>query len=101
MSIAFNKATTITKESELDFGKYNGCVVEDILREDPDYIAWCISETDKFFSRDIIKEIVSYLRLRISLLTKKEKPKYKSKYRDENFNIYSDMDTYFDDDIPF
>lgn len=38
-----------TQNSLLKFGKYNGSILEDIAKTDPNYINWCIINLDHFY----------------------------------------------------
>lgn len=47
-----------TQNSLLKFGKYNGSILEDIAKTDPNYINWCIINLDHFYlSEEAIEEL--------------------------------------------
>jgi hypothetical protein len=47
-----------TENSLLKFGKYNGSILEDIAKTDPNYINWCIINLDHFYvSEDAIEQL--------------------------------------------
>ncbi len=41
----------------LNFGKYSGRLVEDVIEEDPQYIAWCIDTDAAEFDEEVIQLI--------------------------------------------
>ena len=40
----------------LNFGKYEGETVENIIKQDNQYIGWCISEVESFYITDTVYE---------------------------------------------
>ena len=47
-----------TQNSLLKFGKYNGSILEDIAKTDPNYINWCIINLDHFYlSEEAIEQL--------------------------------------------
>ncbi len=48
----------IDLDKELSFGKYFGRKVKDIIKEDPEYIKWMISNRKSFLvGKDVLDEI--------------------------------------------
>lgn len=84
MSIQFNNLSNQINSNDIfTFGKYYKCKVEDILEEDPGYIAHLMANTNMKFSEYIREEAI-----------RKSRPRYKN-YWDE-----SGTDQYWDD-VPF
>jgi hypothetical protein len=61
MSKLFSTVGTLTLDSELTFGKYEGCTVYDALSADPTYIAWLYVEAGKSFKEEVKKVLVTRL----------------------------------------
>lgn len=57
----------LTRKDRLEFGKYTGYSIEEILTIDPSYLLWCIKNVNLFaLQEDIVKEAES----RLDLLSK-------------------------------
>jgi hypothetical protein len=90
--------TAIGLDDTLDFGKYQstGLTVQDILKEDPDYIRWIMNNMEKYFYESVHEELE-----RSKSTRKIGWGKHKSSvYTDEYHNVFSDQDDWFED-IPF
>ncbi len=44
-------------DSLMPFGKYLGEQVEDLIYDDPSYLAWCVSEEVTPFDDEVIKKL--------------------------------------------
>ena len=49
---------TYTQNSLIKFGKYNGSILEDVAKSDPNYINWCIIKLDHFYLSEETVEIL-------------------------------------------
>jgi len=82
-----NEKEKITLDSKLEFGKYCGSKISEILVKDPKYIKWCL-EKNIFGLSENDKEI-----LEISIVSKQDS--YSNKEFDDSF-----MDDSLEIDLP-
>ncbi len=52
------KAKTYLLSDKLDFGKYKGWILKDLIKHDLSYVQWCIKNNDYF---DITSETQKYI----------------------------------------
>ena len=49
---------TYNLDTQLGFGKYKGCEISEIVKNDPSYLTWCVSHIENFeLSRIVISKI--------------------------------------------
>lgn len=83
-------------DDQFTFGRYIGSTVLDILKDDPSYVSWLMSNTSMQFYQSVHDELFRHVIKRI--------PQHSPRY----YNSYGKMVDYdhdtigdWDDDIPF
>ena len=65
MKKLINNSTLFELTSKLTFGRYKGKILRNIIKKDPDYIAWCFdnikwfdlhTEADEFLQQNLIDD---------------------------------------------
>jgi hypothetical protein len=83
-----------TQNSLLKFGKYNGSILEDIAKTDPNYINWCIINLDHFY---LSEEATEHLRANSGLVISEEATLALEQKRSEISDASDSNDYDFDD----
>jgi hypothetical protein len=83
-----------TQNSLLKFGKYNGSILEDIAKTDPNYINWCIINLDHFY---LSEEALEELRTNSGLVVSEEANLALEQKRSEISDASDSNDYDFDD----
>jgi hypothetical protein len=83
-----------TQNSLLKFGKYNGSILEDIAKTDPNYINWCIINLDHFY---VSEEAIEQLRANSGLVISEEATLALEQKRSEISDASDSNDYDFDD----
>jgi hypothetical protein len=83
-----------TQNSLLKFGKYNGSILEDIAKTDPNYINWCIINLDHFY---LSEEAIEQLRANSGLVISEEATLALEQKRSEISEASDSNDYGFDD----
>jgi len=83
-----------TQNSLLKFGKYNGSILEDIAKTDPNYINWCIINLDHFY---VSEEAIEQLRANSGLVISEEATLALDQKRSEISDASDSNDYNFDD----
>jgi len=83
-----------TQNSLLKFGKYNGSILEDIAKTDPNYINWCIINLDHFY---LSEEAIEHLRANSGLVISEEATLALEQKRSEISDASDSNDYDFDD----
>ena len=83
-----------TQNSLLKFGKYNGSILEDIAKTDPNYINWCIINLDHFY---LSEEAIEELRANSGLVISEEATLALEQNRSEISDASDSNDFDFDD----
>jgi hypothetical protein len=83
-----------TQNSLLKFGKYNGSILEDIAKTDPNYINWCIINLDHFY---LSEEAIEELRANSGLVISEEATLALEQKRSEISDASDSNDFDFDD----
>lgn len=53
-----NKVKLYTEESKLDFGKYSGKLLTELIKINPSYLKWCVKNVSWFVIPDSILQIL-------------------------------------------
>ena len=51
------KQSQLRLDDGLNFGKHRGCEVEDLLDDDPGWLAWIYEQDDDIFDCEVIEEM--------------------------------------------
>lgn len=58
MSLISFKNKTFTIDDIITFGRYKGEYISDIIKDDPNYLAWCIDSIDWFDVDAYLEELI-------------------------------------------
>jgi len=49
------KRKNLRLDDVLDFGKHKGCQIEDLIDDDPSYLAWLYDQDENVFDSEVIQ----------------------------------------------
>lgn len=92
----FDTKRDLELDDKISFGKFAGCLVEDVCRSDPGYILWMIANTTTTFDWNSMNMAIK----------EKFKTKPKTETKDFDYEFEKDRDRDFglngwDTDVPF
>ncbi|MFM1772983.1 MAG: hypothetical protein RLZZ71_2125 [Bacteroidota bacterium] len=83
-----------TQNSLLKFGKYNGSILEDVAKKDPNYINWCVINLEHFY---LSAEVIEHLQANSGLVISEEATLALEQKRSEISEASDSNDYDFDD----
>lgn len=94
MAINFkNLKTNLSYDDKVTFGKYEGFFWEQVLDKNPDYVVWCVCNTDYKFTYEFLVDALRTINLNRTV----KREIYK---RSQSDSAWNDNDPEWDD-IPF